>query len=1634
MYSVLMNAVLSSSPDYDLLFESLTWPADSWPSTERLEALTALIEGLGPLLVTFSPAKRTSIKAQIESVIWKQCLPLLCRISAAEAGEEATTMQRCSRESTAAACRLLSVCVRLCDEAAPGRVALHVLPWLQLSEEEEVVSGAGRLSVEVASEVMAAVVPSLSLDEQLICTTVSSALTCIKTLPDALVSKVTVRLLLTVLKCCSSCASLTTSILRLILDDLCSWHSTERTPVVTERTLLCLTALSDHLLKPHSLSSSSSSSSCDPRLSLQFWRMVQDGLTHRDSLSRKRALYLLKMCVALSEEEGVDCPPLSPSEEGDIFFKWTPNRSKLLREFWEDYALVMETLEENQIHVVRPVLNRIDTLIQTTVNDSQASDQVFFHPSWLLCVYQRMFHSENKSLMREGVCHLLQLQVLQQPAFALAFSQFIVGPFMDVLSETSLFHRSVEQRVGDCPEIGAKLQVFMVTFFSSLPSEHRGRTLLQMIQQLCSKHWCAAPLLFLSQALSKLPPSPLLGVDGLTSLREVLRSTMITHQVLLRGASQCFLLNSALCLTDVSAVTLDDVFSFLMHFRADESLCRGTQIWNQTCAWLSDNEGSFKPRVMDGDCTGAATKKETLRGYVESEMSTYLRVPASTGHTERLPDSREADKLARAILLCVDTERNRLGAEIGNTLESLLSPLLDTLSRVSTNMYLPLRKSDKSLQLVLQLLQLGGTPSCQHVGEEQVDNVMVAMERLVFKVVDPIQEFILRRLLGELQELFDVERAELYLCVLRQLVLMYSRTPQHHSKIQQTYFPKLVKYSLKVLQEPNQQIHSVANQVARAVAMASLATVCGLVEQEVIDMRSETISALKSLNDYFYSPVLSSCQSQPSLGNFNKRLHKPLTGDGSSDVGVHSPLLQDWGRIAADFMRDQWICLSFLIKAVGIPESVEISRVSETLKAALSCSVEALALLPSDLVLPVLAFMETLLPQLLLHEEALCVEAVTLSWELVQGLSTNAKDFWPALKGFISMAFHRKLLELTDTSAPTLLDTLKQIATELMELSQSKSGVFGVLLQHCCQTWLPVDRGSSDDTVFSSVFSHINILTEACVYGPVFRRDQRLIQDVQTYVEQLGEECTANVAVTCDNRDDQLPRTCVLAFLSRLDSSKLQHERLIEELVMDLLEKDNNISKSKVRYYSNSLQHRVKNRVWQTLLLLLPKLKEEFVATVLNRVFEAGFCSNQASVKYLIEWMMILILIQYPQHMDSFWACFNRDHDKTKTSICTFLSVLVHFNVIIPNLKDEDVHLRKALDVILQWCFNHNFSVRLYALLALKRVWSLAGVRAEEGADGLGGLSTVIKACLNQAETMQNTGNANKNWTRIQEHFFFGAFHPIRDYSAETIFYIFPSLSELNDDEWIPPWKFEKLLCFSESPSFPLRNSAPDLGQHQPGDWIQQDKGEQNKEERWAEVQKKITPWRLGIQEQEPELQLVPQQRAARLGKLHGALLVVASLIDKPTNLGGLCRTCEIFGASALVLDSLRHVSDKHFQSLSVSSELWLPLLEVKPMELADFLQVKKSEGYCIVGVEQTANSQSLQDYQFPEKTLLLLGNEREGIPANLLQMFDVCVEIPQQGVTRSLNVHVSAALLIWEYTRQHLTSGSAEVNAKTEN
>ena len=106
---------------------------------------------------------------------------------------------------------------------------------------------------------------------------------------------------------------------------------------------------------------------------------------------------------------------------------------------------------------------------------------------------------------------------------------------------------------------------------------------------------------------------------------------------------------------------------------------------------------------------------------------------------------------------------------------------------------------------------------------------------------------------------------------------------------------------------------------------------------------------------------------------------------------------------------------------------------------------------------------------------------------------------------------------------------------------------------------------------------------------------------------------------------------------------------------------------------------------------------------------------------------------------------------------------------------------------------------------------------------------------------------------------------------------------------------------------------------------------------------------------------------------------------------------------------------------LAVSCDQWLPMKEVPVHALSVYLSGMRRKGYTILGLEQTDSSIDLGCVtEMPSKCVLLLGREKEGIPVELLQEVDCCMEIPQYGVIRSLNVHVSAALAIWEITKHN--------------
>ncbi|KAF0870477.1 TARB1 methyltransferase, partial [Crocuta crocuta] len=1296
---------------------------------------------------------------------------------------------------------------------------------------------------------------------------------------------------------------------------------------------------------------------------------------------------------------------------GPSLFWWSEKKKDELLKFWENYILIMETLEGNQIHVIKPVLPKLNSLFEYAV--AEENGNWLFHPSWHMCIYKRMFESENKILTKEGVIHFLELYETKVLPFSPEFSE--------VMTASSLPCSLRQERflIGSGSPLGLKLQKFLVTYTSLLPEEIKSSFLLKFIQKMSSRHWCAIPILFLSEALAHVPRCKALGLEGLLALRDVLQCTMITHQILLRGAAQCYLLQTAMNLVDVEKVSLSDVSTFLMCLRPEESLGRGTSLWTELCDWLRANENCFRKPLAYSSVGPPETW--SLNAYVKSLVQEYIKSPAlETGENCFMPDWFEAKLVAMMVLLAADVEGMKSQysekRRTQNVLRIFLDPLLESLMKFGTNAYMPLLKTDRCLQLLVKLLH-----TCMLKGSSsQDDEVFTLLQNFVLSTTESISEFILRRLtMNELSTVSDLDRCHLYLMVLTELINLHLRVGWKRGNPIWRIMSPLKNASIRHLQEMDRgQEPTLGTQVQRAVSMAALALVCEASDRTP-ELQPNPLEAGPTESFVFALPL-------------NHTLRKPHAEAESSDAifrfSLHeeSSSSQGWGKIVARYIHDQWVCLSFLLKkyhtliptAEGeIPEPIlpAVHMPARTLQSAL----EALTVLPSDQVLPVFRCMNILVPKLLTSSESLCVESFDMAWKVISALSNTQLIFWSNLKAFVQFVFNTKVLTIAAKIKGQAYFKIKEIMYKIIEMSAIKTGVFNTLISYCCKSWV---FSASDvyQVSLSSAKNYSELVFEACIFGTVFRRDQRLIQDVQTYVENLGHDCAANIVIENTKREDHYVRICAVKFLCLLDGSNMSHKLFMEDLAIKLLDKDELVSKSRTRYYVNSQQHRVKNRIWQTLLVLFPRFDQNFLNRIIDKIFQAGFINNQASIKYFIEWIIILILHKYPQFLPKFWDCFSYDEENLKTSICTFLSVLSHLDIIMQNVPEKKPVLKQALVIVLQWCFSHNFSIRLYALVALKRIWRMCKTWHVDEFDAL---TSVIESSLSQVENMPGAGNAKKNWQRIQEHFFFETFHPIKDYCLETIFYILPRLSGLVEDEWIPIGKFTRFTDIPLDAGFQWYLSPTQLCELKPGDWAQQDigsnSGEADDQSEWTDVQKKIIPWKTNVPDL--DLELVFQDRIAKLGKSISRLIVVASLIDKPTNLGGLCRTCEVFGASALVVGGLQCTRDKQFQCLSVSAEQWLPLVEVKLPQLIDFLQQKKAEGYTVIGVEQTARSVDLTQYSFPERSLLLLGNEREGIPANLIPQLDVCVEIPQQGIIRSLNVHVSGALLIWEYTRQQL-------------
>ena len=149
-------------------------------------------------------------------------------------------------------------------------------------------------------------------------------------------------------------------------------------------------------------------------------------------------------------------------------------------------------------------------------------------------------------------------------------------------------------------------------------------------------------------------------------------------------------------------------------------------------------------------------------------------------------------------------------------------------------------------------------------------------------------------------------------------------------------------------------------------------------------------------------------------------------------------------------------------------------------------------------------------------------------------------------------------------------------------------------------------------------------------------------------------------------------------------------------------------------------------------------------------------------------------------------------------------------------------------------------------------------------------------------------------------------------------------------------------------------------------------------------------------------------------------VMIVLDNVRSQNNIGSVFRTADAFRLEGIYLCGITATPphrEIHKTALGATESVHWEYRE----ETTDAIQELKEKGYRILSIEQTEGAVSLEqlDLTSEDKYALVLGHEIRGVDQKVVDLSDLCIEIPQYGTKHSLNISVAAGIVIWEVFRK---------------
>ena len=152
-------------------------------------------------------------------------------------------------------------------------------------------------------------------------------------------------------------------------------------------------------------------------------------------------------------------------------------------------------------------------------------------------------------------------------------------------------------------------------------------------------------------------------------------------------------------------------------------------------------------------------------------------------------------------------------------------------------------------------------------------------------------------------------------------------------------------------------------------------------------------------------------------------------------------------------------------------------------------------------------------------------------------------------------------------------------------------------------------------------------------------------------------------------------------------------------------------------------------------------------------------------------------------------------------------------------------------------------------------------------------------------------------------------------------------------------------------------------------------------------------------------------------------LVVVLDEVRSLHNIGAVFRTSDAFLVNKIYLCGITATppnAEMHKTALGAENSVdWKYFSNTE-----DAVNELHNEGYTVFSIEQCEGSIMLGDLALDKdkKYAIIMGNEVKGVKQEVVNMCDGCIEIPQYGTKHSLNVSVTAGIVLWEFANKMIS------------